>query len=95
MAWIDADFDAHSPPDLIYYRGLGGWFMLVNRSIEYVAQWTHRSCEQLNATAFLRICLANQNATFSGVRMNKKLTKSLLDMCFEAVLEQKRGYSLV
>ena len=65
--------------------------MLVNRSIEYVAQWTHRSCEQLNGTAFLRICLANQNATFSGVRMNKKLTESFLEMCFEAVLEQKRG----
>ena len=69
--------------------------MLVNRSIEYVAQWTHRSCEQLNGTAFLRICLANQHATFSGVRMNKKLTESFLEMCFEAVLEQKRGYSLV
>jgi hypothetical protein len=68
--------------------------MLVNRSIEYVAQSTHRTREQLNDTAFLRICLADQNATFSGARMNEKLTGSFLEMCFEAVLEQKRGYSL-
>jgi hypothetical protein len=47
--------------------------------------------EQLNGIAFLRICLADQNATFSSVRMNKRLTQSFLEMCFEAVLEQKRG----
>jgi len=55
----------------------------------------HRTCEQLNGTAFLRICLADQNATFSSVRMNKRLTQSFLEMCFEAVLEQKRGDSRI
>jgi hypothetical protein len=94
MAWIDADFDAHSPPDLIYYRGLGGWFMLVNRSIEYVAQSAHRLCQQFNATTGLRDCLANQHATFSGVRMNKILTQSFLDTRFKAVMEQERGNSI-
>jgi hypothetical protein len=94
MAWIDAHLDAHSGQVFIYHRPRARWFMLVNRSIEYVAQSTYRTCEHLNGAASLRICLADQNATFSGVRMNKKLTDSFFEMCFEAVLEQKRGYSL-
>jgi hypothetical protein len=68
--------------------------VLLNRSSEYVVQSTHRLCEQLNAAAVptLRSGLADQHATFSGVRVNINLTESFLETCFKAVLKQKRGY---
>jgi hypothetical protein len=55
--------------------------MRVNCSIEDVGQSAHRLCPQLNAAAgpTLRCCLADQHATFSGVRVNENAIESFLE----------------
>jgi hypothetical protein len=72
-AWTKAYFIAHSGP-VVIYDGRQEWFMLIHCSIEYLAQLTHLLCVQFHAAPVptLRHCLAEQQATFSGVRMNKK-----------------------
>jgi hypothetical protein len=68
--------------------------MIANRSVEYVAQSAHWLCRKLNVAAVptLRCRLPDQHATFSGVRVNKNLTKFFPKTSFKAVLNEKRGY---
>jgi hypothetical protein len=79
-AWTEAHSEAHPHPVLVQH-GRKERLMRVYCSIEYVGQSAHRLCQQLKSAAVptLRCCLADQHATFSGVRVNENAIESFLE----------------